>query len=299
MTRLFIIFASFLATATSFAQSQTVKLKTVEGYINTKDSVKLFYNVTGEGKDTLLVIHGGPYNFRYLSADLTPLAAHHTLIYYDLRASGFSSYVSDTTKLHVNNYVDDIETVRKFFKLKQINLLGHSMGGLLCGHYAANYPDKVKSIMLVNPSFLDKSWKAIDKSDSVTNIILKQNRIKFRNAPPDYRKSCWDYYALVAREYFPTPVHARRMWGDVCYSLQENMMNPNRGYVQNTLDCTNIIAQLQKVKAPVLILAGDDDFFPFSSFEQWKNSFPNSAIVRLGELVIFHTLTILIYSLQQ
>jgi len=38
--------------------SQTVKLKSSEGYIQTRDSVRLFYRLIGEGKDTIVVFHG-------------------------------------------------------------------------------------------------------------------------------------------------------------------------------------------------------------------------------------------------
>lgn len=263
------------------AQAQNIRLKSSEGYITTDDQVRLFYRVTGEGGDTVLVVHGGPYNFRYLSADLSPLAAHHTFIYYDQRGSGFSSFVGDTTKLHVRKHLEDIETIRRHFKLGKLNLMGHSSGGLISGHYAATHPEHVKSIQLVNPATL-APWPQDNsaRTDSITKLLNRQNREKFYNSPADFRKSCWDYYALVARFYYPTPVHARRTWGDVCHSLQENMMNPARGYANETMNKINIIPQLAGVKAPVLVLAGDNDFMPYASFEQWKNSFPNSALVR-------------------
>ncbi len=280
MRKIFSYFLSIFIISAFTAESQIVKLKSFEGYISTKDSIKLFYRVTGEGKDTILVVHGGPYNFRYLSPDLSPLAAHHTIIYYDQRGSGFSSFVADTAKLNIRKHLDDIETIRKYFNIEKLKLLGHSSGGLISAHYVANYPDKVQSLMVINPAPLDTTWNSPVRRDSITKLLLQQNRVKYRNAPTDFRKSCWDYYALVARDYFPTPVHTRRMWGDVCYSLQENMMNPNRGYEQKTMSRINIIPILAKVKIPVLVLSGDSDFFPYPSFEQWKSSFPNSDIVR-------------------
>lgn len=68
--------------------SQTVKLKYSEGYIPTNDSVKLFYRILGEGKDTIVVIHGGGFGSSYLVPDLTPLAAHHTLLFFDQPGTG-------------------------------------------------------------------------------------------------------------------------------------------------------------------------------------------------------------------
>ena len=69
----------------SFAvNAQTVKLKSSEGFIQTNDSVRLFYRLLGEGKDTIIVFHGGGFGSSYLATDLTPLAAHHTLLFLDL-----------------------------------------------------------------------------------------------------------------------------------------------------------------------------------------------------------------------
>ena len=264
------------------AQAQTERLHISEGYVKTKDSVRLYYNIVGAGNDTLMVVHGGPYNSNYLLSDIKPLAAHHTLLLYDQRSAGYSTVVKDTASLNASKYIEDIETVRKHFNIEKVNLLGHSKGGLLAGNYAAKYPNRVKSMILVNPSPLTNSWKSSYKSnmDSITNLVYKQNEKKYYNSPIDSTKSCWDYYALEARYYYPTQVHARRMWGDVCNSIQANMLNPYIGYMGTTIKKINIIPELAKVKASVLVLAGDQDYKPFGAFEEWKESFPNSAIVR-------------------
>jgi len=271
----------FLLIISVAAQAQTVRLNTSEGYIKTKDSVRLYYNIVGAGNDTIMVVHGGPYNSNYLLSDIKPLAAHHTLLFYDQRSAGYSTVVKDTARLNVSKYIEDIETVRKYFNIDKVNLLGHSKGGLLAGNYAAKYPNRVKSMILVNPSPLTK-WKSdyASKMDSVTNLIYEQNENKYKNSPIDSTKSCWDYYALEARYFYPSPVHARRMWGDVCNSIQANMLNPNLGYMGYTIKKRNIIPKLAQIKAPVLVLAGDQDYKPFGAFEEWKESFSNSAIVR-------------------
>lgn len=261
--------------------AQNVKLETSVGYVPTSDALSLYYTIVGSGNDTILVVHGGPYNSGYLLSDLTPLAAHHTLLFYDQRSAGYSTYVSDTAKLNMSKYIADIEAVRKHFNINKINFLGHSKGALLAGNYAVTYPQHIKSLMLINPAPLT-DWKNnyTSKQDSATNLILKQNAKKYANSPADSTQSCWGLYALGARNYFPSPVHARRMWGDVCNSLQANMLNPNTGYMSHTLNQRNIISKLSHIVAPVLVLAGDQDMKPIGAFEEWKKSLPNSAIVK-------------------
>lgn len=74
--------------------AQNVKLETSVGYVPTSDALSLYYTIVGSGNDTILVVHGGPYNSGYLLSDLTPLAAHHTLLFYDQRSAGYSTYVT-------------------------------------------------------------------------------------------------------------------------------------------------------------------------------------------------------------
>ncbi len=69
----FIIGLSFIFTISFVTNSQTVKIKYSEGYISTKDSVNIFYRILGEGKDTILMFHGGGFGSSYLVPDLTPL----------------------------------------------------------------------------------------------------------------------------------------------------------------------------------------------------------------------------------
>ena len=144
----------------SFAvNSQTVKLKSSEGYIQTNDSVRIFYRLLGEGKDTIVVFHGGGFGSSYLVPDLTPLAAHHTLLFFDQPGTGFSSVVRDTARLNINRFVEDVEIVRKHFRIQKMKVLAHSNGGIMFGYYATVHPDNIASIILINPSAASQKWK--------------------------------------------------------------------------------------------------------------------------------------------
>ena len=261
------------------AKSQTVKLKYSEGYIPTNDSVKLFYRILGEGKDTIVVMHGGGFGSSYLVPDLTPLAAHHTLLFFDQAGTGFSSVVRDTARLSINRFVQDVEIVRKHFHFLKMKMLAHSNGGLLCGYYATVFPNNIESLILVNPSDASQKWKGVNRLDSISRLILKQNREIYRSAPTDSIKACWDYYAVWARGKFPTPVHVRRLWGDVCDCNQKNQLNPIRFYSLQSMGEWDITEQLKKVKVRTLIIGGDMDETPVSAWEEWKNSLPNSQLL--------------------
>ncbi|HEX7240512.1 MAG TPA: hypothetical protein VF263_09615, partial [Longimicrobiaceae bacterium] len=67
-----------------------------DGYLAGADGVRLYYKVLGTGRDTVVVLHGGPgMSMGYLDRDLAPLAHNRTVILYDQRGGGRSQVVSD------------------------------------------------------------------------------------------------------------------------------------------------------------------------------------------------------------
>lgn len=111
-----LIVASLVFMIAFAASSQTIKLKSSEGYIKTNDSVRIFYRLLGEGKDTIVLFHGGGFGSSYLVPDLKPLAAHHTLLFFDQPGTGFSSVIRDAARLNISRFVQDVEMVRKYFR---------------------------------------------------------------------------------------------------------------------------------------------------------------------------------------
>ena len=72
-----------ICTVSFIGNAQIVKLRSSEGFVQTDDYVKLHYQFLGEGKDTIVVVHGGgTFGSAYLVPDLTPLAAHHAILFW-------------------------------------------------------------------------------------------------------------------------------------------------------------------------------------------------------------------------
>ena len=106
------------------------------GYVAGEGNVRLFYRMEGNGSDTLVVLHGGPgLNLEGLRPDLRPLSHRHTLLYFDQRGSGRSE-MPDTLRLTAASMVEDIEALRRAFRLDRVTILGHPWGGSLAVLYA-------------------------------------------------------------------------------------------------------------------------------------------------------------------
>jgi proline iminopeptidase len=120
------------------------------------NGTSLYYHAIGKG-DPVIVIHGGPVlDQSYMIDHFKELAKTHRLIFYDQRASGKSVADVDTASMTLKNLIVDIDQIRQKLGLDQVNILGHSWGGMLAAQYAIEYPLKVKSLVLCDampPSF--------------------------------------------------------------------------------------------------------------------------------------------------
>ncbi|MFJ5922336.1 alpha/beta fold hydrolase [Kitasatospora sp. NPDC092948] len=114
------------------------------------DGTALHYDQLGDGAP-LVAIPGGPgADVRYLGT-LGGLDAHRRLIRFDPRGSGRSAEPADRASCAFGTQVKDVEALREHLGLDSFDLLGHSAGALTAQRYAAEFPHRVRSLVLVTP----------------------------------------------------------------------------------------------------------------------------------------------------
>ncbi len=114
------------------------------------DGTRLAYHRTGAGGDRPLVcVPGGPMMRSAYFGDLGGLAARRELVLLDLRGTGDSARPADLSGSRVDRQAEDVEALRVALGLDQVDLLGHSAAGDLVLAYAARYPERVRSLVLV------------------------------------------------------------------------------------------------------------------------------------------------------
>lgn len=287
---IFICCALFVLWQTSAdCQAQTPR----EGYITTPDNVRLFYKVVGSGAETLVAVHGGPGNsLTSIEPDLAPLAKNRTVIYYDQRGNGRSDLITDLNKLSVAKHIEDLETVRKFFKLDKMTLLGNSWGGLLVGFYAAAHPDRVERMILHSPAEPTQAlmFEAVDeiqqRADQRFNAAQKK-RFREVSNPQTWLKSsdpravCREFFQLIFPLYVSKPESISLLKGDVCSGSDEAVRNQQfvNQQIWRTLGNWNLLPSLGVVKAPVLVIYGTADPIPIESAEAWTKALPNARLL--------------------
>jgi proline iminopeptidase len=145
-----VIFSVLLTTA---AQAQRPGRLPANGptTLLTSDSVQLYVQVAGQGKTPCVFVHGGPgagsYAFEKLGGNR--LEDQLRMVYYDQRGSGRSASPRRPSYA-MARMVQDLEELRQHLGLERWVLMAHSFGGTIATAYAAQYPQRVQALVLVN-----------------------------------------------------------------------------------------------------------------------------------------------------
>jgi len=117
-------------------------------FVTASDGIKLAAHVKGEGPP-LYALHGGPANDRgSFGSYLDPVAAYRELWLLDQRGCGESDDGS-LESYTLERLAQDIEDTRQSLGHQQIEILGHSLGGVLALSYAIRWPRNVEALVLV------------------------------------------------------------------------------------------------------------------------------------------------------
>jgi pimeloyl-ACP methyl ester carboxylesterase len=130
---------ALLPPGTSSAQAPQDKFADVAG-------VRLHYLVAGQG-DPVVLLHGYAETSHMWLPLIPKLAGRHTVIAPDLRGFGESSAPADGyTKAAMAR---DIHALVKSLNYDRIRLVGHDIGLMVAYAYAAQYPDEVERLVLM------------------------------------------------------------------------------------------------------------------------------------------------------
>src|ERR1044072_3343595 len=124
------------------------KLPNEEGYVE-RDGVKLFYEVYGDGPETMVFLP--PWSIvhsRIYKAQLPYFSERFRCIAYDGRGNGKSDRPDDVAAYTLDNYLADALAVMDALDAGQAIVLGLSFGGLLASILAAYHPERVRAAIL-------------------------------------------------------------------------------------------------------------------------------------------------------
>jgi proline iminopeptidase len=255
------------------------------------DGVKIWYQESGRGTP-VIVIHGGPgMDHESLARDLTPLEKHHRVIEYDQRGGGRSTLPADTKLLTIDHHVDDLEMLRKKLGLEKVTLLAHSFGPAIAAQYAMRYPDRVERMIFLGPIPPRKGKFFEEYGATLRSRLTESNRAragelqKAMATSTEVNALCREYWKIMTPPRLAKDVPITTVKSDLCAAPGAAILygttktNPT---TFGSLGDWNWIDGLAKVKAPTLIIHGDEDAIPMAMVSEWVTALPDARILRLA-----------------
>ncbi len=131
-------------------------------YWTMQDGYKIAYTkIEGDTSNThpvVIFLHGGPggYIHSEIINQMKEVAHNGYDIYlYDQIGSGLSDRLPKPKDYSFEKHLKDLnEIINTQIKTEKVILIGHSFGGILATHFAANHPDKVEKLILSSPGDL-------------------------------------------------------------------------------------------------------------------------------------------------
>tara|TARA_Y100001936_G_scaffold145809_1_gene142194 strand:- start:115 stop:1014 length:900 start_codon:yes stop_codon:yes gene_type:complete len=123
----------------------------VDSFIS-QDGSQIFFQEFGDTGETIVLLSGGPgLNPYYLEPLYNELKKKYRCILLHQRGTG-KSILNEINEesINVQKYIDDLNGLYKKLGNEKLILVGHSWGGMLSFSYAANEPDKIKKVILLN-----------------------------------------------------------------------------------------------------------------------------------------------------
>lgn len=260
---------------------------TVDEAFHEVNGVRLFVKTMGAG-EPIVVVHGGPgLDHTYLLPGMRGLADRHRLIFYDQRGSGRSAGPVDSTSITFENFLADIDRLRQELGLGKVNLLGHSFGGLIAIRYALMYPERVKSLMLMNTvepgsryreETAERQRERRTPEDSVTLADLAASEGFQDHDAATVNQMLW----VSFRSMFADPSRA----GELVIDLDDRTARYGGDIPRllvGPLGDYDYWDELGEIRAPTLVLHGTEDVIPVEMARQLCGTIPRCAFVPVSD----------------
>lgn len=166
----------------------------VKYYKSKKEGKRVAYVEMGKGEQTLVFLHGMGSNLKAWHKNLTSLQTDYRCIAIDFPGYGYSDRLDGAFSIaKVRDVV--IEFVEEL-KLKNVCLVGHSMGGQIAIASGHERPDLISKLVLAAPAGIEvfsaeeiEMIKMFYTSDLIasysSNMIEKKYHLNFHEMPTD------------------------------------------------------------------------------------------------------------------
>ena len=219
--------------------------------VSLSDSVNIAYIEKGTGK-TIVFIHGLGGNLSHWQKSITQLSKKYRCIALDLPGYGCSTLKNTVTSDdQLNDYANIIIEFFDKLKLKEITLVGHSMGGQIAIITALKLPSKIKKLVLLAPAGFETfttNEKELLAKISTPAFFKEQDEAAIRTS--------------FKNNFYQQPADAEAL---IQYRIELKKCSVFNNYCNTIVNGINGIlyhpvqSQLANIKQKVLVIFGEED----------------------------------------
>ena len=232
----------------------------------TLNGLDVFYETRGAG-DPVLLIHGLGSSTEDWEPQVDALARDFTVVAYDVRGHGRTGKPGGTYS--VAQFASDAAELIRALRLAPVHVVGLSMGGMIAFQLAADHPELVRSLVIVNsgPEMVLRTFKE--------RLGIVQRRLIVRLM--GMRKMG----EVLADRLLPGAEHAARRG-----VFADRWARNDKGAYLRALSALvgwTVTEKLPGIRQPVLVVTADQDYTPVA-WKQWYTALiPNARLAVIPE----------------
>lgn len=251
------------------------------GYVEVNEG-KLFYQRFGKGAP-MLVLHGGPgLDQSYLLPQMLDLSKDHEVTFYDQRGAGKSLETPmDLAHLNFDQFIKDLDAIRKASGHDKVILVGHSFGGRLAMIYALKYPEHVSQLILLNSAPADHKGQQAFFDELAIRTKPLGDQLAGLSSQELFDKLSAEEIHTLFRKLFAVYFYDTKDADELTLTMSAESAKSGakvRAIMPYHSSDFDLFPELKNLKVPTLIIHGNADVIPEWTALELKNAIPNSEL---------------------
>ncbi len=243
-------------------------------------------HTTRQGKGKAIVLcHGGPGGYDDLGPVADMLDDLGRVYRYDQRGSGRSERRGP---YDVATFVDDLEALRKRWRVRKWVVGGHSWGASLALIYAARYPSKTRALVYISGTGIDPRWRTEYRRARLTRLTTEArarfealNRLRARATDSQRALIAHERQTILTPTNYHDPGAAPEPPGDhdrlVNIEVNAHVNDDHERIVSNP----RFLTRVAQLPMPTLVVHGASDPRPAWSAESVARTVADGEFVSL------------------
>jgi pimeloyl-ACP methyl ester carboxylesterase/predicted glycosyltransferase len=230
-----------------------------EGYAE-RDGVRIFYEVYGEGEQTVLLLPTWSlFHSRHWKMQIPYLARHSRVVTFDGRGNGKSDRPLEPEAHDEREYAADAIEVLNATQTERAVIAGFSMGAQRALILAAEHPDRIAGAVFIGPSYPGGGEPVAARA-----VYDFEQRYEVYEGWAKHNRHYWlidyaDWVDFFVREIFTEPHSTKAIEDGIWWGLETDAETLIATYDAPLMTAADARTLATQVRCPVLVIHGDRD----------------------------------------